>query len=298
MRLAVVAAAARRRARAARSGSSAASCRGRGLLSTSSARRAAITSRASARMRGGSERQHRRGALRPRASRGGSAPRARRAPPPPAGRRRSPGSPPRRHARTCSRTARWSRRGRRRPRPRCAVGPGVPGRAPPSASGRRRRRRRCRPLRDRVVAAAARERDEDQCERDPHRFEGRRRADRQRRPDGGAGRTPVRISSRARGRRALARRCAPSLGRERRAARPRTQAPDVVSTRVGSRTSYPAGVDVRTGTTPGYARPMPDDDDWVGTPPEGRHSRDRADPGFWATSGSPPPRAPCCSCSS
>ena len=28
--------------------------------------------------------------------------------------------------------------------------------------------------------------------------------------------------------------------------------------------------------------PMPtDDDDWVGTPPEGRHSRDRANPGFW-----------------
>jgi hypothetical protein len=26
---------------------------------------------------------------------------------------------------------------------------------------------------------------------------------------------------------------------------------------------------------------MADDDDWVGTPPEGRHSRDRADPGFW-----------------
>ena len=25
-----------------------------------------------------------------------------------------------------------------------------------------------------------------------------------------------------------------------------------------------------------------DDDDWVGTPPEGRHTRDRADPGFWA----------------
>jgi hypothetical protein len=23
------------------------------------------------------------------------------------------------------------------------------------------------------------------------------------------------------------------------------------------------------------------DDDWVGEPPEGRHSRDRADPGFW-----------------
>ena len=24
-----------------------------------------------------------------------------------------------------------------------------------------------------------------------------------------------------------------------------------------------------------------DDDDWVGTPPEGHHSRDRADPAFW-----------------
>ena len=24
-----------------------------------------------------------------------------------------------------------------------------------------------------------------------------------------------------------------------------------------------------------------DDDDWVGTPPEGRYSRDRADPAFW-----------------
>jgi hypothetical protein len=24
-----------------------------------------------------------------------------------------------------------------------------------------------------------------------------------------------------------------------------------------------------------------DDDDWVGTPPEGRHSRDRADTEFW-----------------
>jgi hypothetical protein len=27
---------------------------------------------------------------------------------------------------------------------------------------------------------------------------------------------------------------------------------------------------------------MADDDDWVGEPPEGRHSRDRANPGFWA----------------
>ena len=24
-----------------------------------------------------------------------------------------------------------------------------------------------------------------------------------------------------------------------------------------------------------------DDDDWVGTPPEGHHSRERANPGFW-----------------
>jgi len=24
-----------------------------------------------------------------------------------------------------------------------------------------------------------------------------------------------------------------------------------------------------------------DDDDWIGTPPEGRHSRDRARPDFW-----------------
>jgi hypothetical protein len=27
---------------------------------------------------------------------------------------------------------------------------------------------------------------------------------------------------------------------------------------------------------------MDDDDDWVGTPPEGRITRDRARPGFWA----------------
>ena len=26
---------------------------------------------------------------------------------------------------------------------------------------------------------------------------------------------------------------------------------------------------------------MADDDDWVGTPPEGRHSRDRAKPEHW-----------------
>ena len=27
--------------------------------------------------------------------------------------------------------------------------------------------------------------------------------------------------------------------------------------------------------------PWDDDDDWVGEPPEGRHSASRADPGFW-----------------
>ena len=27
--------------------------------------------------------------------------------------------------------------------------------------------------------------------------------------------------------------------------------------------------------------PWDDDDDWVGEPPEGRYSRDRADPSFW-----------------
>ena len=28
--------------------------------------------------------------------------------------------------------------------------------------------------------------------------------------------------------------------------------------------------------------PYEDDDDWVGEPPEGRHTRDRAKPEFWA----------------
>jgi hypothetical protein len=27
---------------------------------------------------------------------------------------------------------------------------------------------------------------------------------------------------------------------------------------------------------------MADDDDWTGEPPEGRHSRERSNPGFWA----------------
>ena len=29
------------------------------------------------------------------------------------------------------------------------------------------------------------------------------------------------------------------------------------------------------------APPYDDDDDWTGTPPEGRVTRDRANPGFW-----------------
>ncbi len=30
---------------------------------------------------------------------------------------------------------------------------------------------------------------------------------------------------------------------------------------------------------------MSDDDDWVGTPPEGRYTRDRAKPDFWRGQG-------------
>ena len=29
--------------------------------------------------------------------------------------------------------------------------------------------------------------------------------------------------------------------------------------------------------------PYDDDEDWVGTPPEGHYTRDRADPAFWLT---------------
>jgi hypothetical protein len=38
------------------------------------------------------------------------------------------------------------------------------------------------------------------------------------------------------------------------------------------------------GAASGYGQVMSswDDDDWVGEPPEGRHSRSQADPGFWA----------------
>jgi hypothetical protein len=28
-------------------------------------------------------------------------------------------------------------------------------------------------------------------------------------------------------------------------------------------------------------QPRRDDEDWVGTPPEGRHTRDQSDPGYW-----------------
>lgn len=31
----------------------------------------------------------------------------------------------------------------------------------------------------------------------------------------------------------------------------------------------------------GHPLPVREDDDWVGEPPEGRHTRDRAKPGYW-----------------
>jgi hypothetical protein len=39
----------------------------------------------------------------------------------------------------------------------------------------------------------------------------------------------------------------------------------------------------------GYGQDMTswDDDDWTGTPPEGRHSASRANPGFWAQNRAP-----------
>jgi hypothetical protein len=36
-----------------------------------------------------------------------------------------------------------------------------------------------------------------------------------------------------------------------------------------------------------YVARWDDDDDWVGEPPEGRHSRDRANPDFWRNMGPP-----------
>lgn len=40
----------------------------------------------------------------------------------------------------------------------------------------------------------------------------------------------------------------------------------------------------RLGHTGCMSRRPRDDDDWVGTPPEGRYSRDRAKPEFWRMS--------------
>ncbi len=43
------------------------------------------------------------------------------------------------------------------------------------------------------------------------------------------------------------------------------------------------------GARAGYGAVMSgwDDDDWTGTPPEGRHSASRANPGFWAENRAP-----------
>ena len=45
----------------------------------------------------------------------------------------------------------------------------------------------------------------------------------------------------------------------------------------------------RATSPPGTVKGMSDwdDDDWVGTPPEGHHDRSRANPGFWAEAGTP-----------
>jgi hypothetical protein len=42
-------------------------------------------------------------------------------------------------------------------------------------------------------------------------------------------------------------------------------------------------VDQHPGSSPTLAcvSSFDDDDDWVGTPPEGRYTRDRANPDFW-----------------
>jgi hypothetical protein len=41
----------------------------------------------------------------------------------------------------------------------------------------------------------------------------------------------------------------------------------------------------RSGYT--WGMPSQDDDDWVGEPPEGRYTRDRAKPAFWAAQRTP-----------
>jgi hypothetical protein len=38
---------------------------------------------------------------------------------------------------------------------------------------------------------------------------------------------------------------------------------------------------VQSGAPRGMTPVVSDDDDWVGEPPEGRHTRDRAKPGHW-----------------
>ena len=48
---------------------------------------------------------------------------------------------------------------------------------------------------------------------------------------------------------------------------------------IGRATSVKAGI---TKAMSGW-----DDDDWTGEPPEGRHSRSQANPGFWARNRTP-----------
>ena len=45
-------------------------------------------------------------------------------------------------------------------------------------------------------------------------------------------------------------------------------------TRRAVRSGWPVRAELRVA-------PWDDDDDWVGTPPEGRYTRDRANPEFW-----------------
>jgi hypothetical protein len=47
-------------------------------------------------------------------------------------------------------------------------------------------------------------------------------------------------------------------------------------------------VTIQDGDDHGSVRVRWDDDDWVGEPPEGRHSRDPADPDYWRRLHIPP----------
>jgi hypothetical protein len=49
----------------------------------------------------------------------------------------------------------------------------------------------------------------------------------------------------------------------------------------------PGGPPDRRKTSQSVHRSGTPDDDWTGEPPEGRYSRDRAKPGFWATQWQP-----------